>query len=453
MTADFANKIFADPAATGRPGEAASWTWTSSAPGDEWATFNAVLAILAHQTNRESFEAGYGVEWVREYADEISRITDGTLTVADIGSFSRQVDTRGIYLLTSIAPITWQAIDADNENWLASLVPGTYIGGIFNGASSSYNATVETFAVWGEPWWVLAGPPWFDEAGLLRQDDPEGLAGPVVSGWSGWASWLLGVESFDEAWATDPLSSAWYPGVIPGGVMRGAELSFPLTIPVETDRFCIWDIARAHLYEIIIPTGQYTSATALAAELQASLAAQLPGACALSWVADGDRVALAWNGTTTNERMIFGVTRERESQDVRGAISFAALGPAGMPSQIYARGSDITTRPSGIGATADLQFDRWSHIAIDFVFDGVVGMMPLENGQLAAVFNAFSTGPDTRVETLLLADWFGAGATWVTDLLPGSLDAAAFAGGVGTSAEIESFETPLTYWGDNLYEE
>jgi len=469
--ADFLNPFFADPAASGIPGEAESWTWASVSGAGAWALFNTAIATQAYQLTRESFEAGFALAWDKSYANETARLTDGTLTPSDVGVIARQEDTKALYVLIDDSPVTWQLVTSDNENWVDSLLIGVIIAAIFNGASSTFDATIETFDVWGELTWIAAGSPWVSSPNYIQQNSGDGMTPPYYLGFRGWYStallsneWLLDKESFEEGWDNSPMDAAisqWQPGTAPSGILRGSTLTFPLTIPMESTKFFIWDSARDAFHRIQVATGVYASATALAAELQTKWAAAIApfptGLQWLTWVdADGSE-GLTFGcdpGLHSNEASMFGMHEDEIEEDVRGLLGFHSMGPGGTgPSRIVFQADYVSDYPVDVQPSDRILCDRWSYVDFISLFDPILTYCVLEYNQIGAIFNVFSGGPDTYLETFYLVDWFGPGVVWKTSFSPGDLTDATFVGGVGLLNYIESFENPTVNWPDNLYEE
>jgi len=465
--ADFLNPFFADPAATGIPGEAEDWTWASVSAAGEWADFNTAVATQAYQLSREGFEAGFSLAWDKSYANETARLTDGTLVPADIGVIARQEDTKDLYALISDSPVSWQLVPSNNEDWVSSLLSAGVIAAVFNGASSTFEATIESFNVWGELTWPVPGPPWIESPALIRQDSGEGLSSPYELGFKGWYGTamlsndlLLSEESFEEGFENDPMSASlvqWQPGTAPGGVMRGLSLVFPLTVLPGKTKFFIWHPTLDAFYRVVITPGEYATASALSAELQSKWAALVsPFATGLewgTWVDDDGNTGLTFghNGNVFNETAMFGAHEDEVGEDARSALGISGLGPNGTgPSRLLFQADYVSNYPSDVQHDAHILFDRWTFIDFIVEWDPVLLFNVVEYSQIGALFNTFSTGPNTKLETFFLEDWFGAGATWKTSPTPST--EAIFVGGelLGT---IESFEDPTVNWPDNLYEE
>jgi len=74
--------------------------------------------------------------------------------------------------------------------------------------------------------------------------------------------------------------------------------------------------------------------------------------------------------------------------------------------------------------------------------------MPVPYGWLFAIFGTFSGLPLEVAEWFDLSPWFGASAVW-SPSFPSTYAWAVFSGGV--AGMVESFETPASYWPDNLW--
>jgi len=464
--ADFLNPYFAEPAASGVPGEAEDWTWSSVSGAVAWAEFNTAAFVAAYQRAREDFEAGFSLAWDKSYANEAARLSDATLTPADIGVIARQEDTDTLYVLEHDSPPIWQEVPSTNHEWVDALIAGIVIAGVFNGASSTFEATLETFSVWGELTWLVPGRPWVEVPTLVRQDSSGGLTPPFDLGFRGWYGtallsndWLLGQESFEEGWENSPFDAAavqWHPGTAPGGILRSTALTFPITIPSGKTKFFVWHPTLDAFYRITLPSGVYATAADLAAELETQwTAAVAPIATGLEWgtwsESDGtEGITFGHSGAVFNEAAMFGVHVDEIEEDVRGLIGLHGLGPGGTgPSYVVCQADYASDYPVDVDGEDRILLDRWSYLDFIVEWDATLLFHVVEYGQVGAVFNAFSTGPDTKLETYLLADWFGAGAVWKTTPTPSAT--APFSGGVGTLGTIESFESPATNWPDELY--
>lgn len=487
-----ANASFEVAAASGEPGEAESWTWTSAQAGGAWAAFNALFpAFAAWERAREDFAADFAVPWAWEFADAAARAAAGPFASTDVGLFALQRDTDALWLLTVASPPLW--IDLGllrNNDAVANLAEWLTTVAVFDGASTLVQAATELWRVidefvffyeslgagvpyYGSPY---RGPTWLIDPALVRIDDPTlGVAWPpgwnavpallgghpAGRGWKGWADGPAGtadtplaLEVFAEYWGTDPFYpvAPWHGGAAAGGTLRGRALALPVVIPPNRATFAAWDQTSNDVAELAIVPGTYTTAAALAAAVQSAWAAAWPTLTMVEWAAwtDGDAsgVQLTWSGIVGAVNLMLGIPEARASEDARGACGLDALGPGGATGSLRMPASRLISVPPGFDASAVFVLDPWSQLTFCTEYDlPMGGWFPVDFDMLAAAFDA-GVPSAHYVDRFELAAWFGIAAVWVAQYTGGSLTPATWTGG---TAGLESFETPATYWPDHLY--
>jgi hypothetical protein len=447
------NPGFEIPAASGVPGEAEDWTWASSAL-DQWAEWNTT-ASRAWQSAQERFEAGFAIAWTWTYADATARLAAGGFVAADAGKVARQDDDDSLWILQQAVPPIWAALAARNEDALGDLSETTPAATLFNGATSTYSSTMEMFELW-------AGPPHLDPPTYTRQD-------ALGVGWRGWydTDLTLGyptpvlavplpLEGFSDGWGIDPWGSSfpgrWCPDTAPHGVLRGAPLAWPVTIRPNENVLLLWHALSGHAYRFVVPSAVYATATALAAAIQAAWGAALGGSpSALAWTAwtDGDDsgVALGYSGGVVLDGAVLGYLSSERSNDACPALGLAALGPGGARGAVVLPVIATTTPDPAFALTDYFVMDPWTQVDFRIEVDPALGNRVAPYGWNLALFNVFNPGPTPcNAETCELTGWFGPSAVYRDDFDSLSPTAAAFVGGVGAGAIIESFENPAVTW-------
>lgn len=391
VTGPFQNNSFETASADGRPGEAEAWNWTSYQGQGGWAEFNASDPDLqAWQRAREDFAAG------------------------------------------------WE----NNEDWVDAWIVGLITAALFNEGVPAFETTTELFELWGWPDFgspTYVGPPWRDAWTLIAPPDEL----PTATGWTGWFDAFYGghaeplrEEQFREEWGTDPLSTVsgpwWYPGTGVGGRLRGAALSWPVTLPPERAWLWLFNDAR-EVYRVQLTVGTYADATSLAAMVNAAIAAEVPAGYGLTVTAwdDGDNsgLLLGWDLSTPSSCMwILGAKASDPWGEARPYLGLSGLGPWGTRSEIVFPCSLATLLPFGVPTSEHMLLDSWSLIDWSYFLDPVIGAMVLEYEQAGAVFDSLWDPPGTYLERFDLEGWFGLGAVWVAAFDPGDLWPALFIG-------------------------
>jgi hypothetical protein len=398
----FLNPSFEVPSASGRPGEALHWEWRSLQGAGAWAEYNAAdPALDGWRTAGEQFEAGW----------------------------------------------------SGNEGWVDDLVVADLAAALFNAASPTYYGTTESFEIWGYrddtllPATAYPGPNWLDGPAFHQPCEEV-----PPTGFDGWYDALFGthaaplaIESFEEAWGTDPLSAAgqpWWPGTAPDGVLRGAPLAFPVTIPPDRNALVLyWDL-DASIHRAVVAPGVYASAAALAAALDVGLAAALgPGRLAAARAytnAQGQSgVEVGWDGATLGaESLWFGCAASDPWNDVRPLVGLATLGPEGKQGAVRYPAALLPSPPLGYASDEVFVLDPWSLLDFYTAYDANCGgWFAVPYGMLGALFDTVP-GPGTLVEFYTLTGWVGPTAAWIPDLDPLALTEAHFDGGL---VGMESF--------------
>lgn len=410
--AGFLNPSFEEPSASGRPGEALHWTWQGVQQEGGFADFNGTALALDHWRGAaEGFEAGW----------------DG------------------------------------NEGWVDDLIIAALAAALFNAASPTYYGTTESFEIWGYrddsvlPATAYPGPNWLD-APAFRQPCEE----VPPTGFDGWYDALMGtsvaplsVEGFEEAWGTDPLSSVgqpWWSGTAPDGVLRGAPLAFPLTLPPDRNALVLYRDLDASIHRLVIPSGSYASAAALSAAVDVQLAAALGVGrlvvCAAYTNAEGATgLDLRWDGATLGaESLWLGCAESAPWNDARPLLGFATLGPFGRQGAVRYPAHLLPALPPGYDLDEVFLLDPWSLLDFYTAYDvNCGGWFAIPYGMLGALFDT-ALGPGTFVEFCTLTGWVGPAAAWITDLTPPMVAAAMFDAGATATETFNDTLWPNWLW-------
>ena len=453
----FDNSSFETADASGIPGEAEDWVWSSVQAGAEWAEFNTVAPHLAYQRGRDGFEAGFAVPWAWDYSNAAARLAAVGFTPSDVGGFAIQRSDNTLWLLTDDSPITWEQLTTGwNQDWVPVLLSAIIGAAEFQGAPDPLEIMFEQWnqCVEDHDGDTYIGPPWIHTEDNL-----------VAHGWEGWfdeahgsALYLIQQERFDEAWGTgvfDTVGASWFGGQAPSGVLRGAALTFPVTIHPARNLLHVYREGSDAVVELAITPGMYATAAALAAEIQSLWAAASPAAI-VEWSAwtGGEEAGLqlGWDGSSTgSENVMLGIAEEHRTNDVRAEIGFGGLGPQGTPAESRYPAPELSATPPGTPADGIFAIDGWSQI--NFATDTEARfayLHPVENGGIAALFDTGVGGLTASIIDTFRV-WHGGDIDWKTGYGPGDLTAAAFVGGVGAGAAFESFEDPTTDWPDHIY--
>lgn len=455
----FVNHSFEEAADSGRPGEAADWEWQSFQGQGGWAEFSAYRAALAAFCRcREDFEGGWRrvPAWV--YDDEAARLAAVGFTVDDVGQAALQLDIDRNYILTGHAPITWaESAAGENQGWEDDLVDLAVAAALFNEGIPAFEGTVEHFNIWGQTWdmMVWSGAPWLDVYNLVPpcEDTLGPFGGPT--GFDGWFDHITATnldplcsESFEEAWGNDPFSTAagqrWQPDTAPNGVLRGEAITFPLFIPHNENRLVILtDAAIPAMFSL--PSQTYTSMGPLVADLNAALAAFLPG-LGLTWGSwtDGDREGLTfgWDGSTLASVWFgFGSLQSELFRDARPRLGLRSFSPGGHYTGVGIPCWLFPSLPAGVSPSDRFLLDSWSANSFLTVVDSVLGLMVLENDMVGATFDAAVPDP-TYLERFGLAGWVSPVAVWIADLSAVVLTQAMFDSAIHDREDFLDTEWP-----------
>ena len=440
----FNNPSFETAAESGRPGEAEGWEWQSFQDVGGWADFCAYRADLApYRYGREGFEGGWLWSYSWAFADETARLAAGPFTADDVGKAAWQIDVNRNYVLTNHSPITWEeVIVGENQDWLGDLPAATIAAALFNEGVGNFETTMEIFALWGFPPGsspTYVGPPWMDAYTLTPpcQDNLGPYAGPT--GFDGWYDHVFGtnvdplcVESFEEAWGNDPLSTSggqrWCPDTAPNGVMRGEAIEFPLFIPPNENQLIILtDASIPAMFSL--PTTSYADIATLVSDLNAQVAAFLPGLALEfgSW-SEGDQEGLTfgWDGATL-AGIWFGLAALESDRfrDMREKLGLFSLSPNGNATAVSIPAWLYPALPAGVATDDGFLLDSWSANSFGILLDSVVGLYVKENDMAVAVFDVAVPDP-TILERFTIEGWVDPSAVWVTDLSMVALTQAMF---------------------------
>lgn len=456
--ADFLNPSF-EVAGTS-PGEAADWSWkTYEGVPDPWAEFNAsAISELPWRSQMELFEARHAIAPSLYYADAATRLAAGPFDEDEIGAVARQADDSSLWILTAADPAAWSALDAFNEASPKALEDATTAKALFNAAAATYQTTQESFEFWD-------GLPYLDPVGYARQDE----LGVGFRNWyetlltAGLPSYVLSYplaqEGFIDGWVLplDLICSG-----APSGVLRGAALTFPLTIRPNQNRLTVLRLTTETVHEIAITCGEYASAAALAADIDATWTAMMgSGPHAAHWSAwqDADAgtsgLAFGVSGTSGLEHCYLCTRARTKDMDARAALGLIGFGPGGAEASFTFPAPSIMVFDTVEATTADDVFlvDLWSRLNFRFLYEPSVDIDEnwlIEDDWHPATFGLWDVGGEISYrERWNLQSWFGPDAAYHDDISSMTAVAAAFAGGVG-GGSVESFENPAIYWPDYL---
>lgn len=455
----FENPSFETAATSGQPGEAEGWEWQSFQAAGGWAEFSAYdAALAAFRGAVEGFEGGWRRAAAWTYDDEAARLAATGFTAADVGQAAHQRDIDRNYILTDHSPITWvESAVGGNQGWMADLADVALEAAVFNSGVPSYEGTVEHFSIWGQTWdlMVWSGRPWLDAYNLIPPctDTLGPFGGPT--GFDGWFDHLfstnldpIAVESFEEAWGNDPMSTSggqrWQADTAPGGRIRGKALTFPLTIPPNENRLIILtDATTPAMFSLPAPT--YASLASLVVALNALVTAHLPGLGIEfgSW-ADGDSEGLTfgWDGSTSCAIWFAFATLEASMfKDARAKLGLRSFSPGGNFTGVGIPAWWYPTLPAGVDDDDRFLMDSWSANSFITVTDSVLGLVALENDMVAAVFDSAVPDP-TFLERFTLEGWVSPSAVWILDLSAVLLTQAMFDAGAHDREDFLDTEWP-----------
>lgn len=452
----------ADPG--GRPGEADKWTWNSFQSQGGWADFSAYRQDLApYRYGREGFEGGWLVGYSWEYADETARLAATGFTEDDVGRMAWQVDINKNFILTNYSPITWVESEAgENQGAVFNLEDAEISAGVFNAGIPNFESTMEIFAIWGRTWDAMtwSGAPWLDSYNLIAPcNDVLGpYSGPT--GFDGWYDYLyatnddpLCVESFDEAWGNDPLSTAggqtWIPVTAPGAKLSGTAINFPLEIAPNKNKLVLTsDLFGAVFFSL--PTLEYADIASLVSDLNAELSTHIPVAAGLTfgyWQKNGEQgLTFGWDGATFSALWVaFAVLESEATTDLREPLGLSSFSPGGNYTGVGIPVWSYPSPPSGIDPDDRVLMDSWSYMEFFITVDSVLGIIPIEYSMVGAVFDTAVPDP-TLLERFTLQGWVSPSAQWADDLSALSITPAMFDLGIKS---IEMFDA--ANWPDEPF--
>lgn len=443
----FTNPSFELPNTNDTPGEALGWTWTTSSAGETWAAFNTGLP--AWLDTLEGFAAAFGLMWDITYADEATRLAAGPFASTDVGLVARQTDTKAIWILSSVAPITWTALVTGIEDWIDDLVDPSRTVAFFNG-TTSYQAGTELFSLWNGPAWMVDAPPPQDQqelgVGWRGTADVALLGGRVIPSTPLYPE---AVETFVSGWGLDPLSPVSAAPCAGNGVLRGQPLTFPLTLPPNQRTIWVWLHGADGLLELVLTPGVYANATVLSWELQAAWTAArgaVPTTLAWrAWSADGATgVEFGWNGDRGADRASLVVPFHRQSRDARALLGLTGFGQTVQDGFVL-----VPYATFGGSGSYYAIFNPTATVDVRTV-DSLEGSYYLMiGGGVPATFSAFDPGATpVRMERFELVPWRGSSAVWVSDLLAVVRVEATFLLGAGATTSIELFAEAADGWPD-----
>ncbi len=421
-TLPFVNDSYETASTDERPGEAYHWDWNNIQLVGQWADFNSYDADLNPWFKAlESFEAAWD----------------------------------------------------DNQLWLDLFAALDLTAAVFNSLAGAYSGTVETFAVWTWPDEhplppvSYTGTPWSDAFSEWRTDDYDQPSGPVgfTSWWdhlAGTVQYPVGVESFEETWGNDPLSTStgtlWQPNVAPNGRILGNWITLPITITPDKDTLYLYRGATDEAVKISLVAGEYTDITTLSAMLTSALASAIVTSHALAIGYNTDathhsgeyQIWIGWDGVTYGAELIMLMALERTLyDDAREVLGLAEIGVGGNMNGIDYPAGVIGTLPLDVAPDDVFKADTWSYSSFAIVQDPTLGnWFPLVYDQIGAIFETI-LALDTYLEQFLLTGWFGAGATWRSAYAGPDLSAASFDFGTPDQSTIETFID--TRWPDEIW--
>jgi len=382
MTDPIKNRFFETPDASGTPGEAEDWTWTSSQALGAWAEFNT--ALVEYLRDREDFAAGWD----------------------------------------------------DCEDWIADLSDIIITVTLFNEGGGVYESTYESFELWGDG--VDVWPPWYDgEPAMIAPHEVVSPPAPASAvGWDSWYATLFGgvlaplpVEGFEESWDNDPFSTSgayqWWPGIARNGTFYGKPLDFPVTIEPNKTKLHLVRGAPLTIYTVELTTGQYADSTALVAELNTQLGVAMgvtPHSLGFTSYTDAetgkDGVRFGWDQLTTGSDgfVLAAAPGDDYWNDARQTLGFASFDPRASYNQVTLPVSILAAPPVGADPDDVWWMDSWSFVVFRPYYDYYAwgGWGVIEYNLDPALFGGPFLPSWTLAEMFYIARW--AGGDWVSDI-------------------------------------
>ena len=380
---DVLNPSFETADDSGRPGEAAFWSWVSVQKIGGWAEFNSYSPILKKwRTALEMFGPG------------------------------------------------WENI----INWIYSFDDTQKISALFNGGSERYQAIFEMFEVWRKLWtpgFEWSGPPWRDD--FLFVDPAHDTVGPGngPTGFNGWYDSMFGTnylpmtsENFGEGIGTDPFSdfggATWYSGSGIDGYIEGSPLPSEINILPDKNRFVIWTDLNGAM-EISLTAGTY-DIDSLISHLNSILASYYSsnplGLLFFDkWERD-DKSGLKFGiGESSvlflvSAASLFGIREDSRSRDARETLGLVGYGPGGIKSDFRAT-REMLGELHGGDYDDIFCLDSWSLLEFTQVLgSGLSGKTVLSYGSDVVLFDDSTPAVPIDSEIFALVPWTFSGATW-----------------------------------------
>jgi len=278
-------------------------------------------------------------------------------------------------------------------------------------------------------------------SGSIPDATVDGQLGPIV--------WSSAVESFDEGWDFDPISSDFEAPSV-NGRLYSDELTFPLTIRTDKNRLFVYSSIDGAVHEFQLTGQEYADAAALSAELSTKWSTALPTS-KFSWRYSGNRIWFGWDGSSTmtsNEvaYFLFGPGTDAD-RDVRSIIGLYGLSPSGEPGRVvmpagYYDGDDAADWT----LEGAYQADPWSYLEVRTETDLQDAFEePVAADRELAVFDVAEADDDYRER--FKPDTWG-GAAWIGPATHGGTPDETLTSGFtaaifdtdGTPESVEDFE-------------
>lgn len=424
--ADFENSGFELAADEEVLGEALGWIWDATQAVGEFVRFNP-SAIDENTSPTEGFVAWWKVPWTLDYADETARLAATGFSEEDLETIAIQRDDNSLWRLTGYGPTEWTEVDTPFiQWWLDSFAEGTEIEAEFQVIGE--DETIELFNLieegpaWADSWTETPAQfgSWFDEG-----------VGEIARG--------SAVEGFDDGWDSSLFAteSRWVPTM--DSRLIGSELSFPVTIRPGQNYLWIYRDLWNDVVRLDITPGEYATAAALAANIEAEWSDASPHGTIFQWSYEGDSLVLRWVATPGSEQITLCMMRSQSSSDARPFIGFDSFGPNGGAGAVPMPQEYLDSSPAGTGDDDVFVLDQWGSLgAVSDYSAELGGWFPRPWGEQRALFDSGVT----FIEAIDFSEWFA--EPWSPSLADGFLTFASFDTESGPSA-VESFEDS---WAD-----
>lgn len=387
VTGEIDNPSFELPAETNRRGEALNWKWISYQSETEWADFNSYDPDLEQWfTSTEEFGAG------------------------------------------------WSNI----EDWVSDITVSVFA--IFNEGVTAFESTLEEFGFWD-------GAVWNEAVTYITPDTD--TSGPYngPTGIKGWYDQQLGSvilpqdkEDFGSGWSNDPLSGTvdvWNTNIVENGIIKGSELTFPLTIPPDKNILILY-LDFFGIIKMQLTSGRYENIGSLVSMVDTIFKVQV-GDYAVDFSNEGNRLTFGWDGTNTIAYSgMFGYSLSNDARSVLGFSDFGG-GYSEIPCKTF-----MFEEYDYSDSDEVFYLDGNSYFSVNIKEWFDVGKYPQKYDFTEAYFN-FSTSAHV-VEYMDLEGWFGSGAAWKDEYGPGDLTPAMFNSGADNMEEFLD-----TNWPNEAY--